>query len=89
MFLWIYTFRRKKSPLNSTSWRHAKVWFDADDGRRLLAELNLRCEAGWRYSAADQEERLGRFFWKSTKTPGMLGLGVSENSVPLFTQWFC
>ncbi|CAJ1388684.1 unnamed protein product [Effrenium voratum] len=33
-----------------------QVWFDADDGRRLLAELNLRCEAGWRYSAADQEE---------------------------------
>lgn len=32
------------------------VWFDADDGQRLLAELNLRCEAGWRYSAADQEE---------------------------------
>lgn len=33
-----------------------QVWFDADDGQRLLAELNLRCEAGWRYSAADQEE---------------------------------
>lgn len=32
------------------------VWFDADDGRRLLAELHLRAEAGWRYSAADQEE---------------------------------
>ncbi|CAK8996056.1 Tropomodulin-3 (Ubiquitous tropomodulin) (U-Tmod), partial [Durusdinium trenchii] len=32
------------------------VWFDAGDGRQLLAELNLRCEAGWRYSAADQEE---------------------------------
>lgn len=34
----------------------SKVWFDAPDGRELLEELHLRCEAGWRYSAADQEE---------------------------------
>ena len=73
MFLWIYTFRRKKSPLNSTSWRHAKVWFDADDGRRLLAELHLRAEAGWRYSAADQEERLADFL--DRKRPRRLECG--------------
>ncbi|CAE8596164.1 unnamed protein product, partial [Polarella glacialis] len=34
------------------------VWFDAGDGRDLLKELTLRLEAGWRYTAADQEEML-------------------------------
>lgn len=36
------------------------VWFDAPDGRQLLVELSTRCEAQWRYSAADQEE-MGHF----------------------------
>ncbi|CAE8661525.1 unnamed protein product, partial [Polarella glacialis] len=34
------------------------VWFDAGDGRDLLKELTLPLEAGWRYTAADQEEML-------------------------------
>ena len=53
--------------------RHLQVWFDADDGQRLLAELNLRCEAGWRYSAADQEE-MGS--WFTAGLDGIDGVGM-------------
>lgn len=52
-------FEERNLPETPPAGRLHQVWFDADDGRRLLAELNLRCEAGWRYSAADQEERSG------------------------------
>mmetsp|Transcript_16795 Transcript_16795/g.29473 ORF Transcript_16795/g.29473 Transcript_16795/m.29473 type:complete len:519 (-) Transcript_16795:75-1631(-) len=34
------------------------VWFDGADGTALLRELTLRCEAGWRHNAADQDRML-------------------------------
>eukprot|EP00435_Cladocopium_sp_Y103_P073655 s200_g44.t1 len=56
------------------------VWFDADDGRRLLAELNLRCEAGWRYSAADQEELRGTRAWNREHLPARFLLQDATSS---------